>query len=73
MTEYENIGKILKGTRQGAGMTRAALADAADVPVRTLESREQGRRDFRRASVATVIRIAYALKIERNTFMRMFR
>lgn len=72
MSESVELGTVLKKLRQEAGMSRSTLADAAGIPVRTLEAWEQDRRDFRKTSLGNVYRIAKALNIEANVFMRLF-
>lgn len=52
--------KIQK-VRQAAGLSQSQLAEKAGISVRTLQSWERGARDIRKASVETVLALAYAL------------
>jgi len=51
----------LKKLREAAGLSQKQLADLAEVPLRTLQDYDQGRKDIKGAATATVCRIAQAL------------
>lgn len=51
----------LKHMREKVGLSQSELADAAGVPIRTLQNYEQGRLDIDQCSFERIIRIAIAL------------
>lgn len=53
----------LKFYRQRSGLTQEQLADAADVPIKTLQKYESGERCIKRARNSTVLRLAQVLDI----------
>lgn len=53
----------LKFYRREKGLTQAQLADAADVPVKTLQKYESGERCIQRARNSTVLRLTQVLDI----------
>lgn len=51
----------LKAARVAAGVTQSALADAADLNVRTLQHYEQGYKPFDNARLDTILKVCLAL------------
>ena len=51
----------LKAARQRRGLSQSELAEAAQVPLRTLQQYEQGQKDILKANVAYVVSIAHVL------------
>jgi transcriptional regulator with XRE-family HTH domain len=56
----ETLGQRLKRLREAAGLTQAALADAAGVPIGTIRGYEYDRRE---PLVGTVVKIARAIGV----------
>jgi transcriptional regulator with XRE-family HTH domain len=54
----------LKDCRKAKGLTQAQLAEAAGVPVRTIQGYECGRKPLKKAAYETVEALARALKME---------
>jgi len=54
----------LKDARQKKGITRKELAEKSNIPIRTLESYEQGLRCLNRANIKTVLTLASVLDVE---------
>lgn len=52
----------LKELRAAAGLSRAQLAEASGVNIRTLEAYEQGVRDLDKMALATAVKISEALQ-----------
>ena len=51
----------LKTARQRRGMSQSELAEAAQVPLRTLQQYEQGQKDILKANVEYVVSLAHVL------------
>lgn len=54
----------LKDARLKKGITRKELAEITNIPIRTLESYEQGLRCLNRANIKTVLTLASVLDVE---------
>jgi transcriptional regulator with XRE-family HTH domain len=52
----------LKEARRAAGMMQKELADAAGLPLRTLQHYEQGRRNLDGAALDTILNLCIALR-----------
>lgn len=52
----------LKELRTAAGLSRAQLAEASGVNIRTLEAYEQGVRDLDKMALVTAVKISEALQ-----------
>ena len=52
---------VLKFSREMAGMSQSELAKKSGVPLKNIQSYEQGLRDINKASVLTVLQLAEAL------------
>lgn len=59
----------LRYYRQRAGLTQAALAELADIKVRTLQHYESGTRDLNNASARTVKQLAEALNVRMESLI----
>ena len=64
IVELYRAGKTetnLKAARQRRGLSQSELAEAAQVPLRTLQQYEQGRKDILKANVAYAVSLAHVL------------
>lgn len=60
----------LKEVRLNLGITRKELADLTNIPIRTLESYEQGLRCLNKANISTVLTLSKALEIEPEELLK---
>ena len=57
------LGNFIRNGRLDMKLTQEQLADAADVPIKTLQKYESGERCIKRARNSTVLRLAQVLDI----------
>ena len=61
LRESKNGNELLKELRMKKGLTQSQLAELADIPFKTYQSLENGRRELSTASAGKVLRLAKAL------------